>query len=808
MIHRFSLWKISAWLTFAMILATAAPIRAAELMLLDADWQFSPAPRGSAPDNRPAPTAWRSVDLPHDWSIESRPSPDAPSAGGGGFFATGTGWYRKSFPAPKSWGGKRVSLEFEGVSANATVFLNGAELGRHRYAYTPFTFELTSLLRSGQLNTLEVRVENEPQPNSRFYSGSGIYRHVWLRVSDARHVEPSTMFVRTLRANSDSADALVSASVRNETDSAQAVVVELSVLDANLRLVASSRLERQFPPRSGSPFEAQLSVSRPKLWSPNSPTLYHASVRVLVAKRETDRIETPFGIRVVSVSAETGLLLNGQPIKLLAGNVHHDNGILGAASFDRAEQRKAEILKAAGFNAVRTSHNPPSAAFLAACDRLGLLVLDEAFDGWAKPKTPHGYSEHFAEDWPNNLEAMIRRDRNHPSVVMWSIGNEVYERGAASGVKLAKAMVDRIHELDTTRPITAGLNGMGKNGHWSQLDPLFAQLDVAGYNYEFAQIPEDRARLPQRVILGTESYVKDVWPVWTAIRAHPNVIGDFVWSATDYLGEAGIGRVYGSDEKPRQHWEGSHFPWHGAACGDIDLLGERKPLSHYRAIVWGREEGPFLAVEEPTADGRPWNVSAWAPPPLQASWTWPGFEKRPLRVEVYSRASSVRLYLNGRVVGEQPAGEEHECKAVFSVPYAAGSLKAVELENGAEARRCELTTADAATRLELTADRKNVTADGGDLVYVSVNVTDDRGRRQTTAHPNIHYKLTGPGTIIAIGNADLTSATSYQDNPHPAYRGHALVIIRTQNKPGKITLTATAEGLKSATVTIVSKGNR
>ncbi len=779
----------------------ASSAHAATLLPFDADWRFHLGEFAGAEVPRCDDSAWRVLDLPHDWSIESLPSADAPSAGGGGFFLTGVGWYRKTFDAPAAWRGLRVAIEFDGVYRDSEVWLNGHSLGRRPSGFASFRYDLTPFLVLGERNTLAVRVDNSAQPNSRYYTGSGIYRHVRLRLADPLHVEPDSLFVETRALSASVAELSVTAEIVNRSDTARSVSIGISILDATTTPIVAAQTRATVAPNSSSPIRVSLSIPHPDAWSPTSPALHRAVVRILDGERETDRTEATFGLRTIRVSAARGLELNGEPLKLFGGNVHADNGPLGAAAFDRAEERRAELLHAAGFNAVRTAHNPPSPAFLAACDRLGLLVIDEAFDGWKKKKLPEDYGRTFDTESPRDLDAMVRRDRNHPSLVLWSVGNEPYERASPAGAAIAHALADRVRALDPTRPVTAGINGVGKRGDWRQLDPLFTAFDVAGYNYELTRAAADHERVPARVIVSTESYQADAFASWSAVDSAPWVIGDFVWSAMDYLGEAGIGRVFAPGEPVRGHWEGSHFPWHGAACGDLDLIGSRRPLSHYRAIVWNRGERLYAAVRVPTPDGRPWGISLWAPPPLRADWTWPGCDGRQLMVEVYSRHAIVRLYLNDRLIGEKPTTRAEQFKAEFAVPYSPGELRAVGVDGGRETESFVLATAGAPAALTLVADRTALHADGQDLAFANVELTDPHGRLVRGADVVVRYELTGPADFAAIGNADLTSTESYQANPHRTFEGRALVVVRTRRgQPGRIVLTATGDHLPATRI--------
>ncbi|HEY4248667.1 MAG TPA: glycoside hydrolase family 2 TIM barrel-domain containing protein [Lacunisphaera sp.] len=770
----------------------------------DTGWRFHPGDVPGAQAAAFADADWRAIQLPHDWGIEGKTNPDEPAAGGGGFFPTGIGWYRKIFTAASSWGGKLVWIEFDGVYRHSEVWINGISLGVRPNGFVPFRYEISAHLAFDHPNVIAVRVDNSAQPNSRYYTGSGINRHVRLRIVDPLHFEPDSLVVVTDQLSAESARLTVNATLVNSMERGASATVQVHLTDHQGHPAGTASDTRLLDAGASRPFALELSVAKPHAWSPDTPALYTASFELISEGKLIERADIPVGLRTIRVSSATGFELNGTPLKLLGGNVHDDNGPLGTAAFDRAEERRAELLKASGFNAVRTAHNPPAPAFLAACDRLGLLVIDEAFDGWKKKKLAQDYSRDFDVWWQRDLDAMILRDRNHPSVVMWDIGNEPYERGSPSGAIIAHSLADRARMLDPSRPVTAAINGLGKTRPWSGVDPVMAALDVAGYNYELAHHTDDHARLPGRVMMVSESYQTDIFADRAVVHDAPYVIGDFVWSAMDYLGEAGIGRVFPPDEPVRPHWEGSHFPWHGAATGDIDLTGFRKPGSHYRAIVWDRGEKLYAAVRMPTADGRPWNVSLWAPPPLLASWTWPGDENRELAVEVFSGHEAVRLYLNEQLIGEQPTGEATEFKAVFRVSYARGILRAVGIDRGHETETFQLETAGRPTRLRLTADRTLVQAGGEDLSFLTLEVLDATGQTVPDATNAIEYTVSGPAKIAAIGSADLMSTETYRANPRHAFRGRSLLVIRTGVATGDITVTATSPRLSSATAQLHS----
>ena len=799
--------RLLTWCLLAAGLLSAGVLAATprERQRLDDGWLFA---LGDAPGAHEAAfdaSAWHSVSLPHDWSISLPIDPAAPAAGAGGFFLAGVGWYRRVVSAPQAWAGRRIAIEFEGAYMNAEVWINGTPLGRHPYGYTPFHLELTPYLKLGSDNILSVRIDNSALPNSRWYTGSGLYRPVWLHVTDGVQVDADGVSVSTTELSERRAGMQIRAVIRNETVAPSAVVVEVEIVDTEQHTVATGKAEGAITAGGEVTVTPNLEITHPCVWTPDSPVLYRAVTRVRTAGRVVDEVTTVFGVRTVRVSAERGFELNGQQLKLLGGNVHHDNGPLGAAAFARAEERKVELLKAAGFNAVRTSHNPPSVAFLDACDRLGLLVMDEIFDGWEKAKNPHDYSVYFKEWWQRDVDAWVRRDRNHPSVVLWSTGNEMFERGNAAGQRIAHELVARIRALDSTRPVSAGVNGMGKNGDWAQLDPLFAAFDVAGYNYELARHASDHTRWPTRVMIAAESYQTEAFANWTAMHDNSYVIGDFVWSALDYLGEAGIGRVFPPGEPVKKHWEANMFPWHGAYCGDIDLTGWRKSVSHYRNIVWDRGEKLYAAVRVPVLGGKEWNVTPWSVPPALPAWTWLGHEGETMTVEVYSRHEAVRLTLNGRVMGEKPTTQADEFKAVFAVPYAPGELRVMGLDHGQEVETSVLRTAREATELRLTVDRANLRADGQDLAFVTVEALDEKGVWNPQAMPVVSFSIEGPGSLAAIGTGDMTSMESYQGASRQLFQGRALAVVRTVVHGGEIVLTARAPGLAAARLVLKSE---
>jgi len=476
------------------------------------------------------------------------------------------------------------------------------------------------------------------------------------------------------------------------------------------------------------------------------------------------------------------------------GCVHHDCGPLGSAAIDRAEERKVEVLKASGYNAVRTAHNPPSPAFLNACDRLGMLVMDEAFDVWRAGKVLYDYHRHFDKWWQEDLNSMLLRDRNHPSVVIWSIGNELIERLLPEGAVIAHQLADHVRAVDPTRPVTAGIcDTWDAHATWRDTDELFTALDLRGYNYQDGVYREDHGRFPDRVIVATETSPTRQYDYWKAVEELPYVIGDFVWTALDYLGEAGIGYEYLEGETAAFV---SNWPWTVANCGDIDLCGGKRPQSYYRDVLWQCRETPYIGVHALVPDDRKVLLSNWGWDDVQASWSWPGSEGLTLPVVVYFDCDEVELLLNGISVGVVSMTAESRYIARFSVPYQPGELKAIARTAGVQVAEAALSTTGQPCHLRLTPDRATIRIDRNDLSYVTVEVCDAEGQTVPTADSLFHVTISGPGRIAAVANADPKNTDLYCDSRHHAWRGRGLVIVQPSGEPGRIDLCVTADGFE------------
>lgn len=782
---------------------------------IDTGWRFhyGDLPEASAPDFDD--TAWRAIDLPHDWSVETeaaaaadpahvgpfvREAPAGPSAG---FTVGGVGWYRRTFTLSARDLAGRVMLYFEGAYNHSEVWLNGQRVYFNHYGYQSFRFDITEHCRpAGQPNVLAVKVSNEGL-NTRWYAGSGIYRHVWLLRYPTLHLDDWDTFYRTAELRADRAVLSLSTVVKNEGDTRRTETFEAIVRDAKGKVVARASTPVSLAPHASRQLHFRLPIRRPNLWWParmdslGTPYLYKAEMRL-----GTDRLTHAVGLRTIEVSAERGLLINGARTWLYGGCLHHDNGLLGAAAYDAAEDRKLTLVRAQGFNAVRTSHNMPSDHFLDACDSLGLMVVDENFDQWLRAKNPADYHLYFKEHSVGDLQTMVRRDRNHPSIVLWSIGNEIPGRIEPEGLEAARTLREAVLQLDTTRPITAAIPEWDDFRHpWSDNDSLaFQSLDVGGYNYMYYRYPHDHATHPRRVMVGLESYPKRASESWEPTQRTTHVIGDFVWTAMDYLGEAGIGSaaIRTSGQQPFS----PGWPWFNGFCGDIDLIGEKKPQSYYRDIVWKRRP-VAMAVARPVPEGSYESVSQWGWQLEEQSWTFsPDMQGQLFSVNVYSRAPKVRLYLNGALVGEQATGPTFW--AGFSVPYQPGTLRAVNLdENGREmGGDFQLVTTTQPVALRLRADRRQVSTDPQDLAYVTAELVDAEGRVVRESELHVTFTVTGQGRLLAAGNASPNDMASFRSPSPRLYNGQAQAIVKSGGERGAITVSATAAGFETATLTV------
>ncbi|HEX7072093.1 MAG TPA: beta-galactosidase GalB [Rhodothermales bacterium] len=769
----------------------------------NADWRFHLGDLPGAESPEFADTTWRELQLPHDWSIEGPFSPDHPATPGGGALPGGVGWYRKTFAHPAPESDRRVFVEFDGIYRNGEVWINGHRLGIRPNGYISYRYDLTDYLEAdGDSNVIAVRVDNSAQPNSRWYSGSGIYRNVRLVMTPPVYVDHWGTFVTTPNVTPERARVVARTKVRNATQEAQTVRLQTLLFDDRDREVVEAEMDVSVPPDSAVEVELELHVDAPSMWSVDAPYLYNAVSRVSGEATGVDEYVTPFGIRTFAFDPETGFSLNGRRMKIQGVCNHHDLGALGAAVNVRAIERQLDVLRGMGVNAIRTAHNPPAPELLDLADRMGFLVMDEAFDMWRRGKSPYDYSLYWDEWHERDLRDFILRDRNHPSVILWSIGNEILEQWDSTGIEMTRELARIVRELDPTRPVTAGNN---EPNPWNNLIRSGA-LDVIGFNYAHASWTSFPERFPRMPFIATEttsalatrgSYDMPsdsvrVWPeVWNIpakgnpdftcssydncrvgwgsthqealriVRDHDFVSGMFVWTGFDYLGE------------PTPY----DWPARSSYFGIVDLAGFPKDAYYLYKSLW---------TDEPVLHLLPhWN---WSPGDTIDVWA-------------YTSAEEVSLYLNDRLVGTQRKGSD-DLHLAWRVPFVPGTLRAVAANAGGDSLEAIVRTAGAPAGLELLPDRATIHADGRDLSFVTVNVLDDAGVLVPYADNLIQFDLQGDARIAAVDNGSQTSHEPFQSYQRSAFNGKALVIVQAGSEKGVATLTATAPGLEPARVTI------
>ena len=755
------------------------------------------------------------VDLPHDAMSTEKRYPACRSGVAGAFFPGGKYRYRNHFLLCKEDLGKSIGLLFEGVYRNAEVFVNGIKVGAHKYGYSEFLLDISAAVQEGE-NSVEVTVDNSLVPNCRWYSGAGIYRPVWLIISAKD--SPQTLRVVT-RSTSP---AVISVTADEGA--------EVEIYDGET-LIA----------KGGA---GEFTIPNAKLWSAETPYLYMA-----VARRGGEEKRKSFGIRTIAWNAKEGFLINGTRTLLRGGCIHHDNGVLGACSYPDAEERRVRILKEQGFNALRISHNPASRALLDACDKLGMYVMDECFDGWYIPKDYHDYSRDFLEGYQDDLRAMVEKDYNHPCVVMYSVGNEVTETASEQGIRLCGEMRDLLHSLDPSRPVTCGINvlldvyvkkGMGvykdsgayerkplpegcgykekKSGsaffnYWAcklgglmffmskgktaekVVADIAPSLDIVGLNYASSRYDIDAVKYPDRMMVGSETMAGDLPYNWARVKKYPQLIGDFVWAAWDYLGEACIG-----------DW--TYYSYKGlpllAGQGMVDITGNPLAQMAFLQVVWGMRKQPYLAVRPVNHSGERPKTGAWQFTNAIASWNWQGFEGKKTIAEVYSCAYAVRLFLNGKKLGERRV---KNCKALFSVRYRPGTLTAVAIdERGKELSRTMLITGGRETFLRVKADKTVLCANGKDLCFAEIEFVDKSGNIKPYIEQPIEIKALGNAAVLqGFGSALCKTDEVFSSLSHNAYRGRALAVFRAGYTAGKVQVTVTSAGVVSQTFEIEVK---
>ncbi|TFH22621.1 MAG: DUF4982 domain-containing protein [Bacteroidia bacterium] len=775
----------------------------------NSDWKFHMGDPDGAVDPGLNESDWKTVHLPHDWSIIDYEVQDSlhqgpfyknlPGGSDVGYLRDGIAWYRKEYTTPAKLGDKRVIIDFDGVQSQMELWVNGEKMGEHVYGYTPFQFDITSSLHAaGEANVIAVKTMN-PGENSRWFAGAGIYREVKLSVLNPLSFAPWGVFITTPKVSKETAVVLLEVAVTNQAEVAADMTCELSILSPENEIIELQSPGVVAEPNSSVILNASCDIKNPALWSPEVANLYRAEVVLLANGEEVDRYQLNFGIRSIAYSVEDGFLLNGKEFLMKGACMHHDNGLLGAAAFRDAEYRRVKVMKENGYNAIRTSHNPPSEHFLNACDELGMLVIDESFDHWEQAKRPNDYSNYFKEWHIKDVQAMVYRDRNHPSVVMWSFGNEVKERADPEGIEIGKTLKAAIKEVDDTRPVTQAVcffwDNPGKE--WDYSAGAFSMLDIGGYNYQYLEYESDHQLYPERLMYGSETFPLQAWENWEMVKRHKYVLGDFVWTGMDYIGESGIGHNRLVDENSRMRSFLRDWPWYISWCGDIDILGNQKPQSYYRDILWGESRLEMMVVR-PVPEGMRSVVSMWGWHDELNSWNWEGFEGKPIKVKVYTSYPEVKLELNGETIGTKTLDSTDRYIAEFELPYAAGELKATAIQSGNEMETKTLLTTGNATQLLLEAESDQIPAKRNSLVYINVSSLDAEGLPVLSHESELEVKVTGPATLQAAGNASPEHQGSFTDEAFHLFRGKGMVILRSTGEPGEIVVDVSAKDLKAA----------
>ena len=870
---------------FVVLFTATVSMNAQRKQSFDTGWRFH---RGSVINAETVnfdDSQWREVIVPHDFSMEPttyahdyreqtaewkdwQVGPFSRLSIGdwdSGQTVGGTGWYRKTFKLPEGVLDEKVlRLRFDGVYNQAEVWVNGKKAAMNVYGYMPFMVDLSGILRDKANRnhqderqvTIAVKAVNEGL-NSRWYAGSGIFRHVWLETTDKLHLEEWDTFVDASEGSSRNASIKVSAKIFNESTIAVDGTMKVQILDAEGQVVATTNKvfstdEIYKTYGANGICNTELTLKAPRLWSPDSPYRYTARISLHTVGGEHDMLVIPFGIRTISFSADKGFLLNGKPMKLRGGCVHHDNGLLGGAAIDRAEVRKVELMKAQGYNAIRTSHNLPTEAFLNACDSLGMLVIDECFDQWEEPKRRDDYSNYFSKEkqtiingepvgmgvtnFEYDAALMVRRDRNHPSIVLWSIGNEVAQRSdVPRGKEIAQAITRSIKAVDITRPTTIAVcdywDRQAQKMTWEKDSyRAFENVEVGGYNYEQRHYESDHEKFPQRIMYGSETYPNAIAGNWRLVEKHPYVIGDFVWTAIDYIGEAGLSHALERSDHGRwiqlQAW-----PWFNAWCGDIDLVGNKKPQSYYRDVVWG-ERLIAMAVRPSVTDGEYEDAAGWCWTAEENHWNWQadayyngsnkcsylpvdirpekydnaalrnsvvhdvnGNRSDSLRVNIYTREPRVRLLINGRLVVEQNVNPD-TYTATFRVAYEPGELKAETVKG----KKAEVVfhTAGAPVGFRIEAVNADITSSHNDLAYIYIKVVDANGNLCPTAELPLNIKTAGARHIAVAGTGHPYDLRSFRSLTPTTFRGQALLIIQPLEEKGDVTITVTSPKIQAS----------
>lgn len=789
------------------------------------------------PSNMPGmPAKTEAVDLPHDFMIGADVAESAKNGVNGGFYPGALMSYTKRLDIPETMREQRVLARFDGCAGLAKIVVNGHVAGRHHYGYTPFTVDMTPYLYYGAENRLTVTCGTDMEPNARWYTGGGLYRHVKLLTAPAVHLSPEPIFARLDHLVDGDAFVTVEVTAENHTGNDAIRWAELRLVPENGEgSRAAGRICVLIPAGKSAAARTTVRVENARIWDIESPELYKVRVELSDGQAVTDTAETLFGIRQITVDATYGLRLNGRSVKLRGGCIHADNGILGVASFYDSEYRKVKLHRDNGFNALRLAHNPASPELMEACDRLGMLVIDEAFDVWTMPKSAYDFGQFFEREWETELEAFIKRDRNHPCVLAWSVGNELPEQGGLSGGYMWSAKLTAcIRALDPTRPVAGALcsffhslddadsaeywrsmlkSAASSGGSLSNLDSQFgkdiwnarteafcAPWDIVGYNYLNYHYDEAARLFPNRVLCATESKPREFAEYWADVEKHTYLIGDFEWTSHDYIGEAGIGRTMYVEpedaERAARRIFFSPYPWRLAGSGDFDLCGFEKPQLHFKKIVWGENE-TYIAVHDPRNYGKAELLGRYAWPEVYHSWSLPAKPGDRVRVSVYSRGEEVELILNGESAGR---GAVERFRADFEISWQPGTLEAVSYTAGKALSHDRLISGGVPAKLVLTAEKAELHADGDSLCFVRIDAADGDGAPIPFVEEKITAAVSGAARLVALGTGRPCTEENYQCGEIMLYRGSALAILRSGTAPGTAALKISSEKLGNAQI--------
>lgn len=798
---------------------------------------WSVGPKLGAFESRTDATAAVPIAVPHDALRDLERSPDSTQGVHSGYLPGGVFEYAKTFDVPAEWRERTVRIEFEGVYRDATVFLNGDFAAHEPSGYAGFVVDADPFLRFGETNTLTV--EARVHKDSRWYTGGGIYRPVHLLVADTAHIALDGTVVTASDIDDERAIAEVSTVVENRGRHLRALRLTWTVTDADGVEVATATCPVSVLPGEPAVARVRLPLPNPRLWGADSPHLY--GIRSVLAELDgttVDSDESVFGVRRLQLDTAHGLRINGETVDLRGACVHHDNGPLGAATTAAAEERKVRLLKAAGFNAIRSAHNPASRALLDACDRHGMIVMDELTDVWTKAKTGFDSSIGFDSRWRHEVAALVAKDRRHPSVVLYSIGNEILELATPHGATWSRRLAEEFRRLDPTRFVTNGINGiianlsrmaeaedapdaadpntmmaeMGERMALMNASPLVTEsteesaavLDVVGFNYADSRYGPDADLFPHRVIVGSETFPDRIASLWADVRRYPHVIGDFTWTGWDYIGEAGIGRIdYTDVDGYVPTGTAGPYPYLLARSGDIDITGHRTPASHYRELAFGLRTEPAFAVHRPEHHGRPVAKTPWSWDDVVASWTWDAEPGAPITVDVYADADVVELLLDGAVVGRMPVGSPRPLVARFETEYRPGELVAVASSGGVEVGRATLRTAGT-VRLTARAEASVIGAGPEDLGFVPIELADADGVVPCDRDVRVTVAVDGLGELAGLGSARARTEESFAGPTVTTFDGRALAIVRPTGA-GEISVSVTAEGYDPVVVELTAR---